>query len=172
VNQQAMLTAADDDFAATKQIVESLQRFSSEDQERILRWTAEKLGVAGTHSTATAQLTIADFNRILLEHKQSNDRLFAAAVAYANKFNAPPGFSKKFITPVDVGTAARQIGRGAPNYPSQTLINAAQSGLLKKVTHGRYALTAQGQRAVEATDKGRGAIAVKPRILRRPKRLG
>jgi hypothetical protein len=167
--QRAMLTAADDDFAAIEQIVETLKHFSSKDQQRILRGAAEKLGLADTHAMATAPVSITDFNRTLLEHKQSNNRVFAAAVAYAHEFSAPPGFSRKFITPDDLDTAARQIGRNATNYPGQTLINAAQSGLLKKIMHGKYALTAKGRRAVEPSDKGRRATAAKRHVHRRPK---
>ena len=143
---------ANDDFTTTKQIVELLQQFKPEDQQRLLRWAGEKLGLAPQAATAPAP----KYHRLLAVHKNSSDRLFAAAVAYAQKFHAPSGFTKEFVTAADLVAAARQIDRSGPKHASQTLINAAQSGLLKKATHGKYALTALGRTAVEAAITQRG----------------
>ena len=45
-----MAKAALDDYEAVRTIVETLEAFETKDQERILRWTREKLGLTLTAS--------------------------------------------------------------------------------------------------------------------------
>jgi hypothetical protein len=142
-----------DDFAAVRQVVQVLKRFNPQEQGKILRWASKRLGLTGlTAIPATSPaLYFRDFHRLLVSQKQSNDKLFAAAVAYAQERYAPPHFAKKVIVSADLARAAAIIGRQTPKHPSQTLINAAQDGFLKRVAYGKYSLTSKGRQAVESS---------------------
>jgi DNA-binding protein H-NS len=151
-----MLDAAKDDFSAARLVTEILQGFASDEQSRILRWAAEKLGrteelpaLPDTAPTRRADVGVEAYNAFLSAQAPANDIHFTAAVAYALQRRAPGGFQKDFVTGEDVRDAAERTGRRGPKFPGQTLINAQENGLLKKIGFGRYTLTAKGIKAVE-----------------------
>jgi len=151
-----MFEAAKDDFSAARLVTEILQDFGSDEQSRILRWAAEKLGRAEEliappqgAPKRTGNGSVQVYDRLLAAHAPANDMHFAAAVAYALQRCAPAGFQKDVVTGEDVRDAALRAGRRGPKFPGQTLINAEESGLLQKVGFGRYSLTAKGIKAIE-----------------------
>lgn len=48
-----MAKAAPDDFEAVRTVVETLQAFEAKDQERILRWAREKLGLTASPASGS-----------------------------------------------------------------------------------------------------------------------
>src|ERR1700721_1797551 len=116
-----------DEFDAFRVVMKALENFSPEDQQRILHWAAEKLGlstspiVRGTSSViqdlaqsretgASSQSHSGKTNiKSFVELKKpKNDKQFAAVVAYYYKFDAPEGEQKDAITKEDLMDACRK----------------------------------------------------------------
>ena len=98
------------DLEAVRTIVVALEPFEANDQERILRWSREKLGLTTTHTpsslaipttpappvTSSSELTTSfrsqgsakDISSFIDEKAPSSDRQSAAAVAYYYRFAA------------------------------------------------------------------------------------
>ena len=157
-----MFETAKDDFSAARLVSDILQGFGADEQSRILRWAAEKAGLADDstfpHRTVSEPAGSSDrastYDSFLAGHASANDMQFAAAVAYALQRLAPADFRKDVVTGEDVRDAATRLGRKGPRFPGQTLINAQGQGLLKKVEYGRYSLTAKGIKSVEQVTGG------------------
>ena len=145
-----------DDFSATRRVVDILQPFGLDAQRRILRWAAEKLRAGdldgrslGYEVNRDAGEGLASYEAVLRRNGPANDRVFAAAVAFAEQSCAPRGFQKEHVTAEALRAAALKIERNGPKHPAQTLINAEAQGLLRKIGRGRYGLTPKGRKAVE-----------------------
>jgi hypothetical protein len=141
-----------------------LTPFKQPDQERIIRWAKEKLGLPtdtkpaetpasgggglpAVHPAATPQhgLTIKQF----VEQKSpKSDNQFAAVVAYFHRFEASGAERKDRITADDLLEACRKANRKRLKKPNQTLINAHQSGLLDKEGQGEYTINSVGENLV------------------------
>jgi hypothetical protein len=158
-----------DDLEAVRIIVTALEPFDSSDQERILRWSREKLGlsskdvhVASTTHTPTATPlsestiiptrshgSVTNIKSFIAEKAPSSDNQFAAAVAYYYRFEAPEAARKEAITADDLQEACRLAGRTRVAKPAQTLINAHNGGLLDKAAErGSYAISTVGENLV------------------------
>jgi hypothetical protein len=99
-----MTTATNpDEFDAARIVVKTLETFGAEDQTRILRWAAERLGLTqpqtsqppapSTSSPSEPPQTqpsgVMDIRSFVDLKKPKNDSQFAAVVAYYNRFEAP-----------------------------------------------------------------------------------
>ena len=169
-----MSATATDEFDALRIIVKTLEPFGPEDQSRILRWTAEKLGlsqpprvaspagpgaVAVSSSQPEPTLTSAakDIKSFVAQKKPKNDSQFAAVVAYYNRFEAPD--KKEAITQADLLEACRMANYPRPPAPGQTLRNAVNAGLLDKADRGAFSVNSVGENLVAVTLPGDGTVS-------------
>jgi hypothetical protein len=119
-----------DDLEAVRSVVDALQGFDATEQERIIRWAREKVGLSvapqaagsaiqrsGTRddgelgSKFTPPATTANIKSFIDVKNPQSDRQFAAAVAYFYKFEAPESERKSSITATDLQEACRKVGR-------------------------------------------------------------
>jgi hypothetical protein len=157
-------TKTPDDLEAVRAIAAALTPFKQPDQERIIRWAKEKVGIPANtkpaetppvvgsnppaaHAVATPQhgVTIKQF----VEQKDpKSDNQVAAVVAYYHQFEASGAERKDTITADDLIEACRKANRKRINNPHQTLINAHHSGLLDKAGKGEYTINSVGENLV------------------------
>lgn len=167
-----------DDLEAVRKLVEALSTFEAEDQERIMRWAREKLGLpTQTASRTASERPLAmdvnigaegvgaakDIRTFVTEKNPSSDNQFAATVAHYYRFVAPQANRKDAITAEDLQQACRLTGRNRLSKPGQTLINAHTHGLLDKgANRGEYVISTVGENLVAVSLPG-GAIATETR---------
>lgn len=174
-----------DDLGAVRIVVEALEKFEKIDQERIIRWAREKLGLSGS-IPAIQPIQALQSGGVLVEQlesagKNSNDiktfmgkkspkgdNQFAAAVAYFYKFEAREDEKKEAIVSQDLLDACRLVGRKRPTRPAQTLINAQVAGLLDKKDNG-YSINTVGENMVAMVMPTEGVQGVSRRILKKAK---
>jgi hypothetical protein len=150
-----------DDLEAVRGVVEALKPFEAAEQERILRWAREKLGLqssgavntdsAGaivTPAAAAQPLQGQDIKSFIDSKSPQSDQQFTAAVAYYYRFVAKDDARKEVITSEDLVNAARMVNWSRPSRPAQTLGNAHAAGYLDKAAHGSYAINAVGENLV------------------------
>ncbi len=162
------MAKASDDLDAVRVIVEALTGFDSADQERVLRWAREKLGLqapAGLVAAVPAAAALtkpqaphpepggshADIRSFIAAKKPASDNQFAAAVAYYYRFEAPPAEQKQAITADDLQQACRRAGRPRLRKPIVTLHHAHNMGLLDKAGRGEFAINTVGENLVAMT---------------------
>jgi hypothetical protein len=166
-----MSASKTDDLEAVRTVVDALKDFKLEEQQRIFRWAAEKLGVslpagtgqvptAGTLATTPARPAITpaapggatDIKTFMGEKKPRNDVQYAAAVAYYYRFEAPPAEKKDTINKDDLQEATRKSGRDRFTNPLQTLNNAHTLGLLDRGPEkGTFVINSVGENLVAMT---------------------
>jgi hypothetical protein len=150
------MTKPNDDLEAVRAVVAALEGFEAADQERILRWAREKLGL-GAQARHEASPTLSAPKGA--EHSQNiksfvgsknpkSDTQFAATVAYYHRFEAAEAQRKDAITATDLQDATRQTGRSRLTNPGQTLVNAHNQGYLDKAGRGAYQLNTVGENLV------------------------
>jgi hypothetical protein len=155
-----------DDLDAVRAVVAALEGFEPKDQERIIRWAREKIGLAssspshppahhsppppsGTHTPPAATPgRPTDIKSFIADKAPQSDYQFVAAVAYYYRFEAPEPERKLDISPDDIQEAARKVGRNRFKTPAQTLVNAHNQGYFDKAERGRYALNTVGENLV------------------------
>ncbi len=158
-----------DDLEAVRALTEALKGFDAADQERIIRWAREKLGLprAGTAANippAPAMATTAhgsaatlapggtaqghDIRSFMVLKNPQTDNHFAAAVAYYYRFVAQDEQHKEAITADDLQNATRMVNRDRFKRPDQTLVNAHNAGLLDKAGRGTYSINTVGENLV------------------------
>lgn len=152
-----------DDLEALKTIVSALSPFERPDQERILRWTREKLGLVEAPAAPRPPATPVvpnppspppggsgkDIKTFIAEKKPASDNQFAAAVAYYYAFEAPEAERRDSITSGDLQEATRLTGRARLNRPADTIQNAVKGGLLDKAAgRGAYSINTVGENLV------------------------
>ena len=151
-----------DDLDAVRAIVKALEAFEPNEQERILRWAREKIGLS-TVSTAQERanpltgvvepvpsgkpsLNIKEF---LNQKQPKSDNHLAATVAYYYRFEAPQNERKEAITKEDLLNACRLADWERPNHPAQVLVNSQGAGLLNKGSEkGSYVINSVGENLV------------------------
>jgi hypothetical protein len=159
-----MAKTAPDDYEAVRNVVETLQSFDPKDQERILRWAREKLGLAAAPKEAAAPTGYAsshgddkpstvekpmDIKRFVDLKKPLSDSQFAATVAYYYRFEAPEPQRKPSITAADLVEACRRTGRERIKHAAQTLVNAHTQGYMDKgAERGTYVVNTVGENLV------------------------
>src|SRR5947209_2192635 len=109
--------AQKDDLEAVRLVADALEGFEAKDQERIIRWARERIGLSvapvspsGPPSSeappvpgsATPATTAKDLKTFVAEKKPKNDVQFAATVAYYHRFEAPEKLRKGGINTDDV----------------------------------------------------------------------
>lgn len=171
-----------DDLEAVRILTGTLKDFSAEEQERIIRWTREKLGLPHSMQTPTtpherpaekfplAQFqpqqtihTTPDIKTFMAKKNPTSDTHFAATVAYYYKFEAPEAERKDSISGQDLQEACRKVGRKRLNYPGQTLRNAHKQGLLDRIEEGSFSINTVGENLVAMTLPGGAAEKSTPR---------
>jgi hypothetical protein len=176
-----------DDLEAVRKLVEVLSAFDAGEQERIIRWAREKLGLpvhspapAGTRESQADSAAggdgaggAKDIRTFVTEKNPTSDNQFAATVAHYYRFVAPAATKKEFITADDLQEACRLTGRNRLPKPAQTLINAHTNGLLDKgANRGEYVISTVGENLVAVTLPGSAAAADVRRRTARPRRKG
>jgi hypothetical protein len=174
-----------DDYEAVRIVVSTLEPFDAKDQERILRWAREKLGLTTTtpaaapsHETnpprdgavmsATAKAT--DIKSFIAKKNPQSDSQFVAAVAYYHRFEAPEPQRKDAISKTDLQDACRLTGKRI-KHPAQTLVNAHSQGYIDKgAERGTYAINTVGENLVAmALPEGAKAGSGVPSTRRKPR---
>jgi hypothetical protein len=163
-----MSTPITDDLEAVRVIVDAVKGFKIDEQQRIFRWAAEKLGLGaapvvaapGSPPPATPPGTpaaaapggVVDIKTFMAEKKPRNDVQYAAAAAYYYKFEAPQAERKAVISGDELQEATRKSGRDRFVDPGNTLNNAHKMGLLDKGTDkGTFVLNTVGENLVAMT---------------------
>jgi hypothetical protein len=182
-----MTDKALDDLDAVRTIVETLKNFKPEEQQRILRWAVEKVGlpsspgltapggpvlppsstgpsVPSSHTPAATSSTsgAVDIKSFIDQKQPRSDVQFAATVAYYLRFEAPPAERKESIDKDDLQEACRKAKRDRLKNPYQTLVNAHTLGLLDKGSEkASFVLNTVGENLVAMTLPGDGKPAPK-----------
>jgi hypothetical protein len=169
-----MSTPKTDDLEAVRTVVEAVQDFKPEEQQRILRWAMEKLGISvptasghtpPPHAPGTpppppppASGGAANIKTFMAEKKPRNDVQYAAAVAYYYRFEALEAEKKDVINKDDLQESTRKAGRERFSNPLQTLNNAHKMGLLDRGTEkGTFVINSVGENLVAMTLPDGGA---------------
>ncbi len=149
-----------DDLEAVRTIATTLQVFSSDDQERIIRWVREKLGLskipAGANPLGTPTQAedkqfgaSANIKSFVQQKTPKSDNEFAAVVAYFHRFVAAEKERKEEISSGDLQDATRKAEYKRLKRPSDTLNNAFKSGLLDKGSgRGLFKINTVGENLV------------------------
>ncbi len=177
-----------DDYEALRTVVAALQDFQPADQERILRWAQEKLGLSAkppphqqspAHTASAQHLPAApsthrsaNIKSFVDSKNPKSDTQFAATVAYYFRFEAPEAQRKASITKDDLQEATRQAVRGRLKNPAQTLVNAHAQGYLDRGERGAYVVNAVGENLVamalpESGSSAQSRNRKKPRVMGR-----
>jgi hypothetical protein len=181
----------DDDLEAVRTIAAALSGFGPEEQERILRWVREKIGLApvsralaetrtpqlpaslaprapGLSDSLPAPVSGKDLKSFVAGKNPKSDVQFAATVAYFYRFEAPPDQRKNEIDAATLQDACRLAGRTRLPHPSMTLTNAKNQGLIDKGSEaGKYNINTVGENLVAMTLPGHAVGTAKGN---RPKR--
>jgi hypothetical protein len=187
--------AKPDDLEAVRTIAAALSGFSPDEQERILRWVREKIGLAPAARilpevripqpalpAAPARLgeqpaaprlpeSGKDLKTFVSDKNPGSDGQFAATVAYFYRFEAPPDQRKNEIDAATLQDACRLAGRARLPHPSMTLTNAKNQGLIDKGNEaGKYVINTVGENLVAMTlpGQGDGSVKIKPKKPKKP----
>src|SRR5688500_18133499 len=178
------MSAKVDDLEAVRVLAETLQPFTSEDRERIIRWAREKLGmtagvapalwsraevsVDNTRDSAVVanQGGVVDIKTFVTEKAPKSDVHFAATVAYFYQFKSPETQRKDSITKEDLVKACREVQRKQPKVPAQVLVNAYHDGLFDRGGKGSYKLNSVGENLVAMALPGTNDTAKTPKQTR------
>jgi hypothetical protein len=161
VSFEYMATPADE-FDATRIIVDQLKDFSAENQQMIIKWACEKLGVSQpslnpssvvvplenvAESLTSSVLAPAMNIKSFVEEKDpKTDMHFATVVAYYYRFVAQE--RKETISAEDLQEATRLGGRRRLSNPAKTMSNATSAGLLDNAGRGLYRVNTVGENLV------------------------
>lgn len=159
------MTENKNEFDAAKKAVEALEGLDTQTQERVLRWVAEKLGVATPRATAPAGVADAtppagqtkpesgqDIKSFVAAKNPQSDIQFATTVAYYYRFEAPVGERKEQINSDDLQDAARKANHPRFSNPNKTLNNAHMQGLLDRgKDKGTFVINSVGENMVAMT---------------------
>lgn len=164
-----------DDLEAVRAVVAALSGFSPEDQERVIRWAREKLGLpSAPHSVTDIRVpqppssvrvslpmeapsptgpgASKDLKAFVEAKQPKSDTQFAATVAYFYRFEAPSAQRADEIDSSTLQDACRLAGRNRLNKPAQTLRNAKHQGLLDSGGEaGKFSLNTVGENLVAMT---------------------
>jgi hypothetical protein len=159
--------ATKSDFMAAEEIKAILDGRDKIEQERILRWVSESIGVAAApivtspapvSALPTAQVSLAasgsrrkDIESFVAEKGPKNDVQFAAVAAYFYRFEASEAERKDFIVAEDLQTAGRQARGYGFTKPLTTLNNAVALGYFDRAGRGEFKLNAVGENLVAMT---------------------
>lgn len=183
-----------DDLEAVRTVVETLKDFSADEQQRIFRWAAEKLGTSlpaasghiqptatpppppahhGINPPAANPSATTNIKTFMAEKRPRNDVQYAAAVAYFYRFEAPQAERKEAINKDDLQEATRKSGRDRFSNPLNTLGNAHKMGLLDKAGEkGTFTINSVGENLVAMTLPDGGSVKKSPAKQKAAKKKG
>ena len=169
------------DFMAAEEIKGILHGRDKIEQERIVRWVTESLGLVGSPSTlaGTTALPAAvpttpptqppltgashhrskDIKTFVNEKNPKSDVQFAAVAAYFYRFESSPGERKEVILPKDLDEAGRQARGYSFKNARATLNNSVMLGYFDRAGDGQFKLNAVGENLVAMTLPGAGSEA-------------
>lgn len=177
-----------DDLNAVRSIREALEGFEPEDQERILRWARESVGLKAaapvppaasgtatltpTHGGASQGQTAKDIRTFVDQKAPRTDLQLATTIAYYYRFEAPEAERRDEFDATFLREACRLAGRpGTLTKPLLTLHNAVRGGFLDKgSTRGTFTINSVGENLVGMLLPGNGEQAARPRSPRGKKR--
>ncbi|MHB2027020.1 MAG: hypothetical protein ACYCPQ_10390 [Elusimicrobiota bacterium] len=160
------MTKPVDDFEAVRLVITALEPFDPKERERIIRWAAEKLGMAAPPPASSGAVDLSltpqpgvalpaghavpkDIKSFILQKNPRSDNQMAAVVAYFHHFEAPPAERKESIGKEDLIDASRKSDRKRMKRPEQVLVNTYHAGLLDKAGKaGQYRLNSVGENLV------------------------
>ena len=152
-----------DDLEAVRKVVEAIEGFDAEDQERIIRWAREKVGLVDTPPPSKVQSQevdvssprsrqAIDIKTFVASKNPKADTHFAVTVAYYYKFEAPEIERKDYITSEDLQDACRRVDRQRLANPGKTIRNAHHTGFMDKgPDRGTYGINTVGENLVAMT---------------------
>jgi len=176
-----------DDLEAVRAVTAALDGFGPEDQERILRWAREKLGLspiqrsfsetripqelpnlparaADQSAPPQGPSSPKDLKTFVDAKTPKNDVQFAATVAYFYRFESLPEQRKSEIDADILQDACRLAGRERFKNPRVTLNNAKNLGLLDSGSEaGKFTINTVGENLVAMTLPGKADVSVKKR---------
>lgn len=184
-----------DDLEAVRIVATTLTGFGPEEQERIIRWARERLGLGPVlrnppdslatqpsapgrsprlaESTDTAQslAPTKDLKTFVNDKSPKSDVQFAATVAYFYRFESPLEQRKNEIDAAILQDACRLTGRARLKHPSMTLNNAKNLGLVDSGTEaGKFTINTVGENLVAMTLPGQSGGPAKSHKHRKPKK--
>ena len=164
------MNAPKDDLEAVRAVVDAIKDFKSDEQQRIFRWVAEKLGLPQPFASSVHVVPppvpagTKDIKTFIAEKDPKKDVQVAAVVAYYYRFEAPPAERKDAINKEDLQEAMRLAGRPRFNNPLQTLANAHIVGLLDRGSEkATFTLNSVGENLVAMTLPGTGSAVLRPK---------
>jgi hypothetical protein len=185
-------------FDAAKAIVATLKGMDKAQQEQVLRWVSESLGLLTRPTTPIISPAVAvrpsevdaatpppilnpvppetssDIRTFVRSKNPSSDIQLSAAVAYYYRFRAPAGERRETINAAGLVEAIRLIGGWEqPPQPRITLHNAKKQGYLDAAGKGEFKINSVGENLVNMTMGGDGGAA-DPRRMKseQPRKTG
>lgn len=155
-----------DDLDAVRKVAEAIKQFEPADQERILRWAKEKVGLVTSilpaknnevqnlrelENTAQPLRKHIDIKSFISQKKPTTDSEFATAVAYYYRFEAQESDRKDTISSEDLRDAYRLCSRKIPPRTIDTLNNTMRAGFLDKADRGAYKINTVGENLITMT---------------------
>lgn len=164
-----------DDLEAVRVIANALKDFNSDDQERILRWAREKLGLnvapampappqpevrippnvhhqtppRSPEAPEAQPASAKDLKTFVKAKSPKSDVQYAATVAYFYRFEAPVADRKDEIDAGILLNSCRLADWNRPPKPGQTLLNAKGQGLLDSGSEaGKFVINSVGENLV------------------------
>lgn len=164
-----------DNLDAARTVRDALKGFERGEQEQILRWAAESLGIApyssapqpkapqppapsptlhqqpGIPATPTPK-AVKDVATFVGEKNPQTDIQLATTIAYYYRFEAPEAERQNDMSAEELRDALRKAGRpGQLKKPLKTLSNAHRSGFLDRGARGRFSINTVGENLVGMT---------------------
>lgn len=168
--------ATKSDFMAAEEIKAILHGKDKIEQERIIRWVTESLGLVATPSappnasappaTPVSPVSLPgvqalgsgprskDIRSFVSERKPKNDVQFAAVTAYFYRFECPQAERKESIVPKDLDEAGRLARGFSFKNARQTLNNGVMLGYFDRAGDGAFKINAVGENLVAMTLPG------------------
>lgn len=161
-------------FEAAKTVSDTIKSMDKADQERVLRWVAESLGIAlaapqpaGAPAMSQSPLSPPatpppqndrprDIKSFKDEKQPKSDNQYAAVVAYYYRFEAPESQRRETINAETLQESTRQSGWKRLAAPRMTLNNAMAQGYLDRTDRGEYRINTVGENLVAMTLPGGG----------------
>lgn len=166
-----------DDLEAVRAIVTALSGFTRDEQERIMRWSREKLGlmeesIESQHKpAAVAEIASSSLNpgdrapdvkTFVNSKRPQRDTYLAATIAYYYRFVAPANLRREQIDADFLRDACRLAGRpGQLTKPLKTLHNAVATGLMDNTGRGLFAINTVGENLVGMTLPAENGVIAK-----------
>jgi len=166
-----------DNLEAARTVRDALKGFERGEQEQILRWAAESLGInpqlsaphpnpsrpaaapssppqipAATTTVAPTHKPVTDIATFVNEKNPQTDIQLATTIAYYYRFEAPDAERRNEIDSDVLRDACRLAGRpGRLVNPLTTLNNAHAGGYLDRGARGKFSINTVGENLVGMT---------------------